>query len=205
MISIKKITIKHISKAIIRRWQNLFDIDYLTTVDATNLGLDNKYSHSYEPVSGIFLKKVLSYLKINNQDGILDIGCGKGYALKIMLRFPFARVDGIEISDILAEIAINNFKKRKNKRPSIYIENAIDFNGYDSYNYFYFFNPFPSPVMLKTLEKLKESIQKKPRKIFIIYVNPICHNDIISTNIFSKILGFRYKTKSPIWIYSNLN
>ncbi|NVO12215.1 MAG: class I SAM-dependent methyltransferase [Bacteroidales bacterium] len=200
---LQKLTIKHISKAILRRWEKLTSIDFSTPITAESISLDTEYSNGYEPISGVFLKKVLCYLKINNQDTILDIGCGKGYALKIMLKFPFAKVDGVEISEMLAKIARNNFKKRKNKIPTIYTENAVDFNSYDDYNYFYFFNPFPSFVMLKVLEKLKNSIQKKPRKVIIIYANPTCHDDIINTNVFSKIVGFRYKTKSPIWIYSN--
>src|SRR4051794_37242946 len=45
-----------------------------------------------------YLVRVLKDLHINKQDTILDIGCGKGSAMLAMLKFPFSRVDGIELS-----------------------------------------------------------------------------------------------------------
>jgi SAM-dependent methyltransferase len=198
-----KITFKHISKAIIRRWEKLNGIDFSTPInDIQSVGVDPTISSASEPVYSKFLKNVLVTLKINDQDKIIDIGCGKGNAMRVMLKFPFAKVDGIEISEIISEIARKNFKRLRNDKPQIYTMNAIEFKGYDDYNYIYLFNPFPSSIMLKVLKKLTTSIQRNHRKVTIIYVNPVCHDDIIKTNFFYKKVGYRYKTKSPIWIYT---
>jgi cyclopropane fatty-acyl-phospholipid synthase-like methyltransferase len=51
----------------------------------------------------------LADLKINSNDRILDIGCAKGSAIRCMLKFPFAAVDGVEISK---ELSLNIFTNK---------------------------------------------------------------------------------------------
>jgi cyclopropane fatty-acyl-phospholipid synthase-like methyltransferase len=52
----------------------------------------------------------LNDLNITANDSIIDIGCGKGSAMLSMLGFPFARVDGVELSQQIGSIAIRNLK-----------------------------------------------------------------------------------------------
>lgn len=57
---------------------------------------------------------------------------------------------------------------------------ASEYDGYDAYNYFYMFNPFGESIMKPFLLKIKSSISSKPRQIHIIYVNPVCHDTLLS-------------------------
>ena len=50
----------------------------------------------------------------------------------------------------------------------------LNFKGYNDYNFFYLYNPFPEIVMKKFVQTLKEQINYK--KINIIYNNPVCHD-----------------------------
>jgi 16S rRNA A1518/A1519 N6-dimethyltransferase RsmA/KsgA/DIM1 with predicted DNA glycosylase/AP lyase activity len=200
---LQKISIKNILQSVIRRWEKLNGLDFLTTVKSIDLGLDPNKSYDSSPTDRNFIFKVLSKYEICNNDKILDIGCGKGNAMSIMLKFPFSQVDGIEISKQLVDIAMNNFKIKGIKNSTIYNIDASEFNMFDQYNYFYFFNPFNSSTMQIVLENLIESINSKPRKIILIYYHPVFHQDIINTKIFFKIQGYNFKNKSPMLVYSN--
>lgn len=197
-----KFTFKYIWKYLKKRWEKINGLDFLTTVYSKDIGFDPDIIYNSEPTDRKYLKKVLNQLKIIASDSIIDIGCGKGNAMLIMSKFLFYQVDGIEISSILGEIALNNFKNLKIKS-KVFITDVINFKNYDSYNYFYLNNPFNSLTMKVMLVNLIDSINRNPRKVTIIYYCPGCHKDIIDTQYFFKISGYRYKNLSPMWVYSN--
>ena len=84
----------------------------------------------------------------------------------------FGKVDGLEYSGVLADIAKQNM--RKLHIPSqIFVENAAEFTQLD-YNHFYLFNPFPEKIMLSFVEHLCDNIKHHPHKVTIFYMNPVC-------------------------------
>jgi SAM-dependent methyltransferase len=181
-------------------------VDFTRNAGPAELGLDPNESYEYEPSGNWFLKKILKDLKITPADKILDVGCGKGSAMKTMLDFPFSTVDGIEISDRLCSIAENNFKVLNVTNARVFNIDATKFFKFDDYNYIYFFNPFPKEVMEKVVYNLLQSIQRRPRKVTLIYDNPTCHETIANTGVFKKavkeyrdIMGFK------IFLYTNQN
>src|SRR5260370_40018593 len=70
------------------------------------------------------LALVLQTLPISHQDSILDIGCGRGGAIITMAQYPFARIDGVEISPDLAAVAERNLARLGISRSSIRCCNA---------------------------------------------------------------------------------
>lgn len=52
---------------------------------------------------------------------------------------------------------------------------ACDFTQWQNYNWFYFYNPFPDRVMDICLHNMIDSLRTHPRRLNIIYVNPVCH------------------------------
>jgi len=141
-------------------------------------------------------------LHITPQDSIIDIGCGKGYALRTMQKFQFESVDGIELSAHIANIAIRNFKKLNSNRSKVFIGDAAQFNEYDIYNYVYFFNPFPSVVMSRVVNSLVQSVSRSERKLVIIYMNPTCNDVIVNNSVFVKT-GEYCRCGCRIFIYTN--
>lgn len=107
-------------------------------------------------------------------DAILDVGCGKGYMLRFFSNFPFSRVDGVEHNPEIAAIARRNLKKLGLKS-RVFLTDACDFTEWGSYNWFYFYNPFPDRVMDACLRHMVDSVRTKPRRLHVIYVNPVCH------------------------------
>ena len=178
-------------------------LDFMTFIEPEDVGLDPKYTYRSSPSGNKYLVNVLNDLNISAQDSILDIGCGKGSAMRKMLKFPFARIEGIEISEQIAAIATQNFKRLHANRCRIFICDASLFRDYDAYNMVYFYNPFPNSVMSNVIDSLIRSIQSLERELIIVYNNPTCHDIVIGKGVFSKIADYPDEWGNGIFIYSN--
>ena len=151
-------------------------------------------------------RKILRFLSISRGDSILDIGCGKGKMVFFFHKLGFGKSDGIDFSKKLVDCARYNMKILKTEC-SIINADAIDFCGYANYNYFYLGNPFGKQTMHLVMDKIEESFRKKPRKITIIYYNPLCHEEIVESGFFHMVYSdenfYRRVTGRIINIYSN--
>ena len=143
---------------------------------------DKSKRNRYQP-TGPQLRLILKTCAISKDDAILDIGCGKGKAMYDMARFPFGRVEGYDYNEQLVKIANENFKKL-GSRCKAFQADANTFSDYDDYNFFYAYNPFPDPIFSKMLEQLQQSLERKPRKCTLIYLNPECHDQILQKTDF---------------------
>jgi tRNA1(Val) A37 N6-methylase TrmN6 len=172
-------------------------VDFKRNIRKSKSKVLQKY-YNYEHTIEEDLVNVLNDLKISKNDKILDIGCGKGYALYLMHQFNFKNIDGIELSKKLSDIAKKNFIIIK-KKTNIYNINATKFKYYENYNFFYMFNPFNRSIMEIVLNKIIKKINKK--KIYIIYNNPTCH--LILNKNFFLIKKYNDKWNNGIYLYSN--
>lgn len=149
-----------------------------------------------------YLKKVMKQFSITKKDSILDLGCGKGFIMKFFKNYDFGKIGGVELSELLCNIATQNFNKLQYKNCKVYHEDAMIFDNYDSYNYIYMFNPFPQIVMEKVMQHIYESLKKNKRKIVIIYKGPFCHSTIVNEEVFTLKSVMNGKTL-PYHIYCN--
>lgn len=160
------------------RYHFLIFVDRLRNVDLTEavsvdkLKLNPNESHMYY-ASSPALKRVLRQLKITALDQIIDIGCGKGRALYYMSKFPFEKIAGVDISPYLTDICKKNMEKLNILNCEIYNMDAGMFEEYDSFNYVYFYNPFSDEILTKCLANIEKSLSRRPRKLIIIYHNPV--------------------------------
>jgi precorrin-6B methylase 2 len=119
------------------------------------------------------LKQLSNCLQITSADAFLDIGCGKGVVLCHFANCEFGRVLGIERFGGLAQIAENNIQKlRLEERIEILCCDALDFSHYEEFTHFFMFNPSKMDVAAQILQKIKDSINQKPRIVRIISVQP---------------------------------
>ena len=183
--------------------ERLSGLDFQTVIDSEELGLDAKTVYRSSPSGDKYLENLLFDFNITSKDSIIDIGCGKGSAMRIMLRFPFAQVDGLELSDYIAKIAVRNFERLKANRSTIFIGDASQFKKYDVYNIVYLYNPFPCSVMCDVIDNLIQSVKGLDRELIIIYNNATCNNEIVKSGIFSKMGVYPDKWGHLITIYSN--
>lgn len=112
---------------------------------------------------------------VSEADSILDVGCGKGRMLYFFSKqFDFGKVDGLEYSELLSGIAKQNMDKLK-LPVTIHTGDAATFTALD-YNYFYLFNTCPEQVMSRFVHNLCNHIDANPRKVTILYFNPVCRD-----------------------------
>jgi 16S rRNA A1518/A1519 N6-dimethyltransferase RsmA/KsgA/DIM1 with predicted DNA glycosylase/AP lyase activity len=188
-MKLESITFGNIVRKIEMLLNYIHGLDFLRVVLSEDVGLDPTLSYRSSPSGDKYLKKLLFDLNISSKDSIMDIGCGKGSAMRVMLKFPFSHVDGIELSEDIAKIAKRNFEKLREYRSTIYIGDASEFTNFDLYNIVYFYNPFPSSVMVKVINELKESIHRNDRELVIIYNNATCNDIVVGQNFFVKMGG----------------
>lgn len=183
--------------------EKLRGLDFMTIVKPEDVGLDPRQVYHSSPSGNQYLHKLLNELKITAKDSIVDIGCGKGSAMYTMLDFPFLHVDGIELSEKIATIAKNNFRRLRADRVTLFNCDASLFSNYDAYNMVYMYNPFPCAVMAKVIDNIIKSICRIERELLIIYNNATCHDMVVDQGFFTKVSLYEAEYGSGISIYSN--
>jgi len=161
-------------------------------------------THYYADSGGLAFDKIMSHFTITPDDAIVDFGCGKGGILISLSKYPFAKITGVEIAKEFVEIAEQNIRTLRIRNINIQCCDAAEFKALDRYNYFYFFDPFPSVVMKDVLQNIEQSINDHPREATIIYLNPDCHDLIESSDIFSKIKELPH-FEHKCFVYSNVD
>ena len=167
--------------------------------DVENLGLSRARSEAHGNSGGPGLEVVLRTLSISPEDSLLDIGAGKGGAMITLAQWPFKRIDGIEISPNLIRIAQRNLRRLDRVRGTITQCDAADFKDLDHYNFLYMYHPFPEVVMRSVLENVQASLSRSPRRVTLIYKNPVCH-DVVIAHGFRQIKQFDH-TLPPFRVY----
>lgn len=107
----------------------------------------------------------------------VDIGCGKGRALMLALRYPFRRALGVELSPELARVANRNLQcfsaEWRLDIPAEAISgDAAIFDLPPGDLVLYLYHPFAAPVMRKFLAHLRASLEGEPREVYLLYMNP---------------------------------
>ncbi|HQY11842.1 MAG TPA: class I SAM-dependent methyltransferase [Ferruginibacter sp.] len=157
-----------------------------------NLGVDISHATIYMPVSYELLEDIFEQLsnlkpqttnhKLQTSNGkpfnhFLDIGCGKGRALCVAAHHGFKKLTGIDFSKELCEAAKANLEVTKQRIPgmdfSVIHNDAFYFEIPADADCIFFFNPFDETIMSGVVENILESLQNHPRRLSIIYVNPL--------------------------------
>jgi cyclopropane fatty-acyl-phospholipid synthase-like methyltransferase len=127
----------------------------------------NAYS-SHSP-SCSTLYEVISKLDITENDSIIDIGSGKGFALVLFSLFNFSNITGIEINAADYDVCVNNLQVLKlEKKINVVKNDCLNFNEFNKYNYFYFYNPFNADLFDKLISNIVDVCNHRIR---IIYKN----------------------------------
>jgi SAM-dependent methyltransferase len=142
----------------------------MASLDET--GLDPSRAYDYSNSGGPRLKSILGTLNLSRADSIIDLGCGKGGAMITLARY-FRQVDGLELSERLIPIARENLRKAGAANTQVFHGDAAEFADFDPYSHIYLSNPFPGTVLRRVLEHVLESLERRPRKLTIIYWIPV--------------------------------
>jgi len=144
-------------------------------------GLSEERSYGHRDSGGPDLDAVLRTLSISESDAMLDFGCGKAGAMLTMAKYPFVRVDGVELSSQLALIGQDNLRRLRISNATVFCRDAAEFTELDLYTYFYMYNPFPELVLRSVLNNVVSSLGRRRRKVTLIYKNPFFHELIVGS------------------------
>jgi predicted RNA methylase len=124
----------------------------------------------------------------------LDLGSGKGKMLLLAAELPFRRIVGVEYCRSLHDVAVRNIQNYKNpaRRCLDVTSTYADATRYPFPTdplVVFMFNPFGPPVMRLVLERLSESVRSSPRRVLIVYVNPVHSEEFARTPFVSIVRG----------------
>jgi SAM-dependent methyltransferase len=131
----------------------------------------------YTPLPYVMITRMFEVLNPGKDDVFLDIGCGKGRVLCCASRLPMKRVIGIEQNGALLEVARKNVDNlRGANAPVDLICTSAETYSYDDATIVYLYNPFNERITHVTIDRLHASIKQKPRRLRIVYANPVHEN-----------------------------
>lgn len=172
------------------------------TLDA--LGVASPDRIDYEPSGRLMLRRSLPRREVSERDVFLDAGAGMGrVVLQAAMLYPFRRVVGVELSAELHAIAAKNVAQNRGslRCPDVTLVHAdvLDVQIPDDVTVVYLFNPFVGEVFEGFTQRLLDSIERRPRDVRIIYVNPREESTLLATGRIRHVRSVR--GRCPIRIY----
>lgn len=143
---------------------------------------------------------------ITASDVFVDFGSGKGRVVCQASMYPFGRVIGVELSEELNQIARANVAHHRRvhaRSVEIVTADVLNWPLPDDLSVAYFFNPFYGDVFHRVVEKLLQSYDRNPRKLQIVYANPVEHTYLISTGRVRLVKHLRGWRPGKKWSRSN--
>jgi hypothetical protein len=159
-----------------------FDWDHRVDTTGATVGWRERLLgmlHSpYQPTESALFHEMLDSLKMDFRGfTFIDLGSGKGRTLLMASDYPFKHILGVELLPALHAVAETNIAAYKKDSQicfdlkSVCID-AREFEFPAGPILLYLFNPLPASGLMTVLENLKQSLEKFPRTIYIVYHNP---------------------------------
>jgi SAM-dependent methyltransferase len=132
----------------------------------------------YQGMNAWTFRSILRSMRFPKESTFVDIGSGKGKLLFLAAEYGFRRIVGIELSRQLYETSLQNLSiyQTRSGRSTAGIEivqsNVLEYAFTDDENIFCFFNPFNDVIMKMVLDNIQASLQRRPRRAWIIYTSP---------------------------------
>jgi hypothetical protein len=157
-------------------------------VTLADLGIAAPDRVDYKPSYWLTLGRILPRRETSADDVLIDLGSGKGRVVLQAARYPLKRVIGVEVSEALVRIARANLDADRAQlrcRDVRFV--TLDVLAYDipdDVTIAYLNNPFQGATFGAVITKLLESVDRHPRRLRIIYSNPVEHDAVMVTGRF---------------------
>jgi SAM-dependent methyltransferase len=133
----------------------------------------------YQPTEPALFHEMLQALAIDFTDFVfVDLGSGKGRTLLMAAEYPFRRIIGVELLPALHRVAQENLRKHASPAQTCFTLEAVrgdacEFEFPSEPTVLYLFNPLPEAGLARVAENLERSLTAHPRKVFVLYHNPL--------------------------------
>ena len=128
----------------------------------------------YEATPYLVLHDILRHLDLGPEDVFVDLGCGKGRVTCAAARSGSGKVVGVEQDEGFLQVAQANLDALSDTRADVHLHHGLaqDFD-FDQTTVVFLFNPFGARTLEGVLQLLHESVERNPRPLRIVYVNPV--------------------------------
>lgn len=145
------------------------------TIRLTDIGIVSVDAMDSTPLGYGALFSVIRGLPIDYPSSVfLDYGAGKGRAVCVAATQPFRRVVGVDLSEVLIELArrnVNALRHRRAKQIDLLVVDATEFQVPHDANVVYFYNPFSGQTLRRVIANLRLSFERHPRTMHVIFFN----------------------------------
>jgi protein-L-isoaspartate O-methyltransferase len=182
--------------------------DTAQMIELQQLGVDKPERTRYEPSRWLYLHRAFRTVEVRDEDVFIDFGSGMGRVVaQAASRYPFKRVIGLEVASDLTDMARANVDRLKDglrcQNVELVTADALTYPIPDDVTIAYFHNPFVGDTFRTVIDKLVESLERNPRSMTVVYVNPVEDQVVRETGRFRLVhcsKGLRRDVKSR-WIY----
>jgi predicted RNA methylase len=117
---------------------------------------------------------IFDRLSLKPGDVVADIGCGKGRVVCIAATYPIKEAIGVEIDGALCALGEENGARMRQPHAPVRFacQSASEFD-FEPVNKIVMISPFGEKTMEKTLDRVEESLEARPRSLEIAYGNPV--------------------------------
>ncbi len=142
------------------------------------LGFSGQHQERYGPSNWLSLRRALPPRRVTVDDVFIDFGSGMGRVVyQAAKSYSFRRVIGVELSERLHDIAVDNIERNRYRFRCQDVQlvhaDALEYDIPDDVSVVYLGNPFSGPVLATVLERLLHTIERNPRRLRIVYFNPV--------------------------------
>jgi SAM-dependent methyltransferase len=163
-------------------WERRFGIDTADCIPREMLS-DDPASIGYDPIGYRQLSVALKHADLSTPTGtFLDYGCGKGRVLARASVLPFEKIVGVELSSDLCDAAQSNIEQLSSRSRCTSIEvvhaNASVYVVPNDTRNIFLFNPFTRHILEDVVEQIRQSLEREPRDLTVLYILPPKSKDI---------------------------
>ena len=145
------------------------------TVALAELGIDGAEQHDHMTMGYPHIWAALRAIPVEPRlCTFMDFGCGMGRAIVAAATLPYREIIGIDVSDQLIGLARKNVDGMRRKKAGYIQLTVADASGFeipDGVNVMYFYNPFRGRVLQKVVDNIRDSFERVPRPIHVIFFN----------------------------------
>lgn len=177
-----------LQRAAVQRVERALGIDTTGIIEEEEIYVSEPEREGYQGSGWIDLRRMLRPGEVRPDDVFVDLGSGKGKVVMLAARYPFARVIGVEISEQLTEIARRNLASARGRRRAKQVElvtaDVLEYEIPADASVVYLYNPFRGSLFDAVIAKLIDSVDRHPRTVRVIYLNPKEHDRLMATGRF---------------------
>jgi hypothetical protein len=176
-----------------------YDWDHRVDTTSATVGWRNRllgmFHSPYQPTEAALFHEMMQALP-TDFDGFtfIDLGSGKGRTLLMAADYPFRRIVGVELLPELHHTACENLRKYASQTQKCFAvetrcEDAREFEFPAEPTVLYLFNPLPEAGLAGTLQSLEKTLSVHPRKVFVLYHNPILEHVLAASPVLKRTGG----------------